>query len=688
MLKTASLQLYNSHYSQHTGSTLINLPFVDNQTLSALVTVDSNSESSQEFVQNFLQLLKELSLELEIKTSNQPLEKLLGELNARVPRLPKASHFLTQLNCALAWQNQPEVHFTACGHIKIFLIKEAVIKEVHLEKTEGQIFQQILQGELQENDSLLFTTYSLIDYVSQEKIKKTITTLPLTGAMAYLENILSKAPQKSCFWALAIKATDHEVNTPSISASVPKIVSQQAPSSIEKLLSTKKNTADILISPTFAEFSKEQAGRVFEKINKHYWPTLWRLFKEGSHNYGIILWQGLKLIIKLLNPKNWSEFNQQWKKFWHEAIGHWQKLSHLQKIAVFVLVIILSVFIQNVKWQARFLTVNKNSGQWAERAQDLETRLAKIEAALIYNDKKQAIDLLAGATSTLDQAVPAQWQAKFNQLKQNIESLQSRIWKINSVKESVWLDLQSLKQPLTPSRLIAASDQRVYLIAKEKQMYIFDTENGEQKPPKLSENFPFLPELTTPISKTKSFIGITNDKKGYLVNDYSFQIMNWPTTQLGSPQALAYYNNRIYVADNTNKIFRYSLNGKNVTEETSWLKTPLTNGVKEFGVDGDLYLLDNQGNLIKYNRGQKANWNPDPLDLPLTNAELWVGQNSSRLYLFDSTAGRLIVLEKSGQLIGQITNPLLTSALDWTILEKNNLLLITTKDKIYSLQLP
>lgn len=697
MLKTAALQLYHPHSSQNTGDILINLPFVDNQTLSALITVDTNSESSQEFVTAFLQLLKELSLELEIKTSNQPLEKLLGELNARLPRLPKASHFLTQLNCTLVWQNQPEVHFTACGRIKIFLIKETTIKEIHLEKSEGsprlgeagQVFQQILQGNLQEKDSLLFTSYSLLDYVSQDKIKKTIITLPLTGAMAYLENILSKAPQKSCFWALAIKASEKEVTSPSISPAVPKISSQQAPSSLDRLLSTKKSTAAILDSPTFAEFAKEQVNRFLTKINGKIIPKLWTLFKVGSKDYGLILFQGLKFIIKLVNYRNWPRLKGQWKKFWQETISHWQKLNRLQKITLLLIVIILSILTQSVKWQTKFLVVNQGNGQWEQTIANVEATLGKIQAALIYNDKKAVIDLLANIDPAWQNTPPLALQNKVNQLKEQVTTIQNKIWKVNPVKESVWLDLQTLKQPLTPLRLIASSDSRVYLIAKEKQLYIFDTNaNGEQLPPKLSENFPLLPEFTAPIIATKSFIGITNDKKGYLVNDQSFKALNWSTNLLNQPQALTYYGNRIYVADNNRKIIRYSINGENLTEETSWLKTSTADDIKDLGVDGDLYLLTKSGLLEKYNRGQKINWATEPIDIALTNARLWVSQTSNQLYLFDQTNGRLITFEKNGQLVGQVTNPLLTQALDWTILEKNKLLLITTADKIYSLRLP
>lgn len=689
MLKTALLQLYHPNSSQHTGQALVNLPFIDNQTLSVLVTVDSNSESSQEFVKNLLALIRELSLELEIKTSNQPLEKLLGELNNRLPRLPKASHFLTQLNCALVWTNPPEINFTACGRIKIFLIKETNIKEINLEKADNQIFQQILQGELQENDSLLFSTHSLMDYVSQEKIKKTITTLPLTSALAYLENILSKAPQKSCFWALAIKASDHEVNSPSISPEVAKVINQQAPSSLAKLIDTKKNTATILDSPTFAEFSKDQVEKIWSKIKKYQPQDLGQSILQGLKDYGLILIKVFKFLIQLIKIKNWQQLSNQIKIGWQKTINSWQNLNRRQKIIMIILVIILTALTQNLKWQTKLLNNNQIGVQWEQLAQELTTKLAKAEAALIYNGKTEAIEIVKQLENlNLPPNPPLAWQNKFNELKNSLDTLKGKLLNINQTKETVWLDLQSLKQPLTPARLIAAGDERVYLITQEKQMYIFDTENGEKKPPKLSENFPFLPTLTTPISRNKSFIGITNDKKSYNINDFSFEALSWKPSRLAQPTALAYYNNRLYLTDSNNNLLRYTLNGKSLIEETSWLKTPLTQGLKDFGVDGDLYLINNQGGLEKYNRGQKMNWQTDPIDLPLTSARLWVSQTANRLYLFDAAAARLAIFEKTGRLVSQLTSDLFSQTLDWTILEKNKLLLISTKDKIYSWPLP
>ena len=81
------------------------------------------------------------------------------------------------------------------ANIKVWLFRENKIHDVtggqESKKTSGKkILSQLVSGQLADDDVLLLTNNTIFDYFSDEKIKKTITTLAPTQACAFFKNTL------------------------------------------------------------------------------------------------------------------------------------------------------------------------------------------------------------------------------------------------------------------------------------------------------------------------------------------------------------------------------------------------------------------------------------------------------------------------------------------------------------------
>ncbi len=115
---------------------------------------------------------------------------------------------------------------------------------------------------------------------------------------------------------------------------------------------------------------------------------------------------------------------------------------------------------------------------------------------------------------------------------------------------------------------------------------------------------------------------------------------------------------RLYVTDvGANQIYRYDPG--RYDQPSNWF-APETAvnlaGLKDMRIDGDIWLLFENGNVLRYHQGEQMPYSLDTTVLaPAKPADLWVGQGSDEaLYLGDALAERILVFDKqSGEYLEQ-----------------------------------
>ncbi|MFH1171803.1 MAG: hypothetical protein V1778_04680, partial [bacterium] len=148
----------------------------------------------------------ESAFERALQKTNEHLHGVIGE---------QLTSWLQGLNMVIAVLKDTTLHFTVIGRMHAFLIHRQRILDI-LEGPSGapdeqpsplKIFTNIISGQLNLGDSLLFCTTSILDHLSQEKLKRLIGEQSAAGSVRNLETLLSEAEGTASFGALIIQLT-------------------------------------------------------------------------------------------------------------------------------------------------------------------------------------------------------------------------------------------------------------------------------------------------------------------------------------------------------------------------------------------------------------------------------------------------------------------------------------------------
>ncbi len=141
------------------------------------------------------------------------------------------------------------------------------------------------------------------------------------------------------------------------------------------------------------------------------------------------------------------------------------------------------------------------------------------------------------------------------------------------------------------------------------------------------------------------------------------------------------YNTNIYVADKkNNEVYKHSKNGNFYSSGNPWLQTDidLTKAVS-LAIDGNIYILNNDGALIKLLRGELLDFELEKSDPPLENADkLKLSEELDYLYILDSSLNRLLVYDKEGQFLMQYQGDNLQNLKDFEIDEEQKIIYFLT----------
>ncbi|MBU3978900.1 hypothetical protein KKE68_04340, partial [Patescibacteria group bacterium] len=109
---------------------------------------------------------------------------------------------------------------------------------------------------------------------------------------------------------------------------------------------------------------------------------------------------------------------------------------------------------------------------------------------------------------------------------------------------------------------------------------------------------------------------------------------------------------------------------------------------QSLSIDGSIWILMQDGKILKFTRGESENFTITGLNKPLKNpSKIFTDRNTDSLYILDNGNGRILILDKNGQYQNQYNADILQNAKDFEIIEKDQKALILTEDKIWEIPL-
>lgn len=159
--------------------------------------------------------------------------------------------------------------------------------------------------------------------------------------------------------------------------------------------------------------------------------------------------------------------------------------------------------------------------------------------------------------------------------------------------------------------------------------------------------------------------------------------------------AIAGFGSRLYLLDNVeNQIWKYKELRDSFGGSEPYLKSGALPAAKDLAIDGSIYVLTENNQILRYFSGEISNFKivDAPLVPPQNPTKLYTDEDSSFLYLLDPAEQRIMVYYKDQQssdleYVRQYFFPTVTEIIDFSVQEDTKRLYITDRETVYVTEL-
>lgn len=628
-----------------------------------------------------------------------------------------------KLNIALGVIKEHDILLTVVNTVGAYLIhhnkQEYKIIEIAKQGSvadSGMLFDNVVSGTVTEGDYLFFCNNDISNFISKERIVKTVTSLTPVKAADYLKHSLLQ--HEGFNFAGLILQLEPELSE---SAEMPKSLSSIG------MLNASERATEKLLSPSLLPNIGQLTGKFLSSISnfvKEQFPTL--PSKQPRPEQSAILADITEKDVEISTPtvkpqvvrepnKSYSAFSEFFKKQSKSAraklesnfkaiklqdrirfafaglIAKINGIPNLSKILIGSFVIVLGIFLAITlipHTPYSFVTGNNISDELIA----LEKVINEGESKLIYNNRDDARVLITQAQQQL-QVV----KIRNNNEQQFANTLSSKIDRLVSQLRNITLIEQ--QTALVSSTGIITPDIRS-MIQVENTLYFFDNAN------KTASSVDISSHASTTISGTfdtavrsaktdenKNVYILTESNKLYSVKGGKIQQVN---LQISPDDVIAdfeFYNDRLYtLIPNKNQIYRHPVITGGFGSGVTWVQQSgvnLSNAVS-FKIDASIWVLTSDGRIMNLFKGAQKPFQIAPVEPPLTTASiLYKNSDQSRIFIFDQKNNRIVYIDTpDGKLLTQYYSPSLGDITALTIDQTKKIAYVATGKDINSINLP
>ena len=613
------------------------------------------------------------------------------------------------------------LHFASLGKNKALLIYKSKAEETAKykladisEQTGGEakrganltkLFSNVVSGALPRSGYFLFTNETFAEYLSAKQIIGIITTLPPASAAEQIKNTLSKINLYVPFLGIIIK------NTAGLEMAEVKIkepVAASTNASIENLLVTEEKTEKLLTPAGLVSAKKWLAwfnqltdrfsfrpaakpgpttfalkDKIFAK-KKPGWLSPAKIFvflkSAGSGLIGLIIF-----LFKIITDKRamadfFNNLTAAVKNAYLKArlalisfFSWYKNLGRLNKILFSAFIACLLLFSANLGWQAV-----KNKQLEKELAASnlitlIEQKQNQIDASFLYNNEDGAKKLL-DEVKILSGQLPRKNQAQidqYNVIAAKNQVQRDKISRVIIAEPKEVANFANLNANAKPTSLILAPG-KIYA-ADSAQSAIYSIDLKSQLITTISLNSQNASSLKFPSTDKNNNLYyldggrlVVLDLKSEKVSTLSFDYQG----DLANAIDLKQYNNRFYLADRgSGQIYRFTKSADKVGASAAWLnrRADLSDATS-LDIDGSIYLLNTDGQILKYAKGQAEEFSLAAVEPAFSQAaKVSATAKQNYIYVLEPTAKRLAVFDKTGNFINQYTNDKFNNLIDFQI---------------------
>ncbi|MFZ5365346.1 MAG: hypothetical protein ACOZBH_04105 [Patescibacteria group bacterium] len=536
-----------------------------------------------------------------------------------------------------------------------------------------KIFNSIISGKIFRPDTLIISNETFARFFSTEKMNQLVTSRPIREFVEDFNVLLQKRLKNHgrSYSAIFIKQED-------INLFEQDHASQK---SISSLVSTQENTEKYLTPAiginimqkikncghrlkSFLAFKKKPKGVIIDEI------------RAGTSGHL------LKKILKKMNIFSVSAPAATGVDKTDAAATQKPKIS--LKILLPVIGALVIAFALSIVWLYQSRQEKKQDQAYTQSITQIEDKLNQAEAAFLFRNTEKSLSLLTEADELikkLPQDSDAQKQ-KNESIKSQYESLQNKLLKLEDTAATALASLPGISQA---NAACLVNDQILALGAGNKVL-IIDVKSGQVKETIDTESDSTVSAINTFDQSDLLILFQNGDSYLYSTENTSLKKMD---IEFGHPaDDFKIYNTNLYIlSSDENQIYKLrGMGGTSLGAATEWIgdQTNLS-GANSIAIDGDIYVLTANGNIIKFLSGKKQTFSVQKIEPAIQSADyIYTDKDSSFLYLIDRPTRRVIVLSKQGLNVVQYQVDNINEIDSLVIDEKNKKIYIIGDAKVWT----
>ncbi|MFA5247784.1 MAG: hypothetical protein WC415_00860 [Patescibacteria group bacterium] len=573
----------------------------------------------------------------------------------------------------------------------------------------NKIFSEISGGKIPTAGYFLTVNEAMSEYLSPKQLIKIATKLPPAAAMEQIKNTLEQVNSYVSFLGVLVKNT-------AFSTMNEEDLKKKTEKELERfdykpeIVSIEEKTESVLAPSGFFNLKKRLDG-IFKKPGQknQAFPVVGTLtgrqtkipfmlkdkvfFKrrpsfaspEKILDFFKKIFSGLgklfSAIMKTSNYENEEESTGE-KKYWSR-----NKIK-FAALAIVIIAVVLSASLAITKQSNKNATALKT---FNEKVSTIGKNHDKIEADLLYGNNVDAQALWLENQKILNQ-IPEKEKSSRETIiaftkKQTELSEKIRLITRVSADLKITADFSKLNTAAAPQQLVLTSN--IIYATDESSPTIYKVD--------LKENI-VTASYDLPNIGGLDFLAIEKEDVYSLGSDGILKLnaqsqaeklsISLPT-EIKNIGGFQIYNSRVYLVDKQNsQIYRYNLAEGGFSGQTAWLnaKIDLANAANIF-INGDIYILRQNGQVEKYLKGQKENFPDLPIEEPITEASrLIVGER--KVYILEASKKRLAIFDfATGKLLNQYIFDKLSNVKDFSANEANKKIYILSGATIYEMDI-
>mgnify|MGYP000898283434 CR=1 FL=1 len=650
----------------------------------------------------------------------------------------KINSAMTNITLGVVFENK--LYFTSYGRNRAFLVylvkdryeiinveanaadeERAASARNKISSNAPGFFSSVISGEIPVASYFLFTSEALPEYISNRDLIAIITKLPPIVAAEQIKNILSKINSFIPFLGIIIKNTIGLEKSDEPEEAVENLSAQ---SSISTLNRTEEKTERMLEPAGLINLSKVLKGaqRIFKGFRAEKKPASRKIYRpeEDADNKApagriaditslslgkINSLQSLKKDSFLVKEKMFFKkrpslvnfnlrkalsrltglFNLQYlKSMSSQAQDRFQGLSGRKRLLLWLLAGAVILFVASLLitgWSKKQEAVENH---YQNILASIAEKQATIDSSLLYDNNEAARASLVEAWELLEY-LPRHKKAQISIYENLVKELETQNDKVQrlirvdnpeQVNDLIGLGVNNII--FADNKLYASAAQKVYeIIPNSSASAIFEAAEATN--------------LSRPQFDSKSLIYYWDGNKllKFDLKTKKFSALSLDEELANNSNAYKVYSSNLYtLSSQAGKIYKSSAAGTAYRGRTEWLKEGVDlAAATDLFVDGNIYILKNDGQVLKFRLGKLEDYKSASLAPEFSNASKLL-ITTKAVYVFDPIAKRLAVLASAdGHLISQYQIDSLGELKDFAVDEVNRLVYFLNGEMVYRISL-